>query len=747
MTTADITNASNACNARVERAARIVTITATVWFALAVCWGLFARVGGGHEAQIATRAIVAENMRVWHMFAPVKDYTLERPTPDLIYVHHPWGMFWAVAAIAEVLGRGAWVPRVAAVLCSIATPPLLYGIGRALWGPIEGALSALAYVVLPIALAFGSNPGFEVPVIFGCLLATWGYLRFAQRWRTRWMVVSLAGIVAAANSDWEANVFIGVVLVALAVGALMLPRWFGRVNLRRFAQWWALAAILSGGTVLAYVAYFQHIGAIDNLVHSEAQRARGGDVPLAVVLNYRRFWIDVTFTPVAVTVGKIALPIFALRVLLWRRLNEVFPLALLVMAVVQYVHFANGADVHVFWPMPFAPYWALSVGVLGAVVIGVTRWVLARRRNADDRGLVPLVALAVVGLVPLVVLPDGVEGLHYAKATCGRFNEKGGRIFDDVDMSVAMEWMAARMAPNTVVQMSEAALAVREDRGQEWALHRPIKPIPSTPYYGGAAEERYYVGDLRFLDEADQRRIADMFHAVILGPFVLVDRQAPRAPVDAFSFDEREPTLLEWYFSNPTEPIRTVRPDPWLTWEYREHYGQLPNPPPPDAPRTLEEIRVAHNAAISRGDMRTAETWKAQLLAGIDTGVATRFSDGTQLLGKRFRPGVDPQLDLYFLANGPLGGEYQFEVVSVIDARRFLSLVPPDDRMKRYGAPFLLSPRLWRSGFIYVEHVDIRHRPGLERFAGYFDVQPKMNGDPPKVMGGNGEEVPLMTLK
>jgi hypothetical protein len=734
-------------NARAERAAKSVVAAATAWFALAVCWGLFMRVGGGHEAQIATRAIVAENMRVWHILAPVKDYTLERPTPDLYYVHHPWGMFWAVAAIAEVLGRGAWVPRVAAVLCSVSTPLLLYGIGRALWGPIPGALSALAYVVLPITLAFGNNPGFEVPVIFTCLLATWGYLRFAQRWRRRWMLVSLAGVVAAANSDWEADVFVGVVLVALAVGALMLPRWFGRVNLRRFAQWWVLAALLAGGTVVAYLAYFQHIDAIENLLHAEAQRARGDDVPLAVVLGYRRYWIDVTFTPVAVTVGKIALPIFALRVLLWRRIHEIFPLAILAMAVVEYVHFKNGADVHIYWPLPFAPYWALSVGVLGAVVIGVARRVLAWRKKADERGIVPLVALAVVGLVPLVVLPDGIEGLCYAKATCGRFNEKGGRIFNDVDMSVAMEWMAARMAPHTVVQMPEAALKAREHRGQEWALHRPIKSIPSTPYYGGASEERYYIGDLRFLGEAEQRRIADTFHAVIVGPFVFVDRQAPKAPVDAYSFDEREPTLLEWYLSNPTEPIRTVRPDPWLTWEYREHYRQQPNPPPPDAPRTLEEIRVAHNVAVARGDAAAAEAWKARLLAGIDTAVAARFTDGTQLLGKRFRPGVDPQLDLYFLAAGPLGGEYLFEVVSVIDAPRFLSLVPPDDRIKKYGAPFLLSPRLWQSGFIYVEHVDIRHRPGLERFAGYFDVPPNTAGVPPKVIGGNGEEVLLMTLK
>src|SRR5580704_13812006 len=94
--------------ARVERAARIVTLVATVWYALALTWGLFARMGGGHDAQIATRAIVSENMRHWHILAPVKDYLLEGPERADYYVHHPWGSFWTYALFSVVLGRGTW---------------------------------------------------------------------------------------------------------------------------------------------------------------------------------------------------------------------------------------------------------------------------------------------------------------------------------------------------------------------------------------------------------------------------------------------------------------------------------------------------------------------------------------------------------------------------------------------------------------------------------------------------------------
>lgn len=735
-------------NAHVERAARVVAAAATVWFAVVVTWGLFARIGGGHDAQIATRAIVAENMRQWHILAPVKDYTLGPPGPELYYVHHPWGMFWAIAAFAEVLGRGTWVPRLVGVLLSIATPPLLYGIGRALWGPVSGAISALAYVVLPIALAFGDLPGFEVPVIFSCLLATWGYLRFAQRWQRRWMLVSLAGILAAANSDWQCVVFIGAVLVSLAAAAMILPRWFPSVRLRPFTEWWMLASLLSAGTLLGYVVYFQHAGALESLVQSEVQRAKGSDsVPLAEALRARSYWIDATFTPLAVTVGKFAAPIFVARVVVWRRIHEIFPLAILLMAIAEYVKFKNGADVHIYWPMPFAPYWALSMGMLSAVAIGIARFVLDRRGYCDEQGMVPLAALAAFGVLALMVLPDGIAGLRYAKATAGRFNEKGRRIFDDVDMSQAMEWMARRMEPRVVVAML-TDLYSREYRAQEWALHRPVQGVPFAQYLRVPNQARYFVGDLRFSTAEDQRDAAAAFHLVTLGPYVFIDRSAPRAPLEAYSFDEREPNLFEWYFESPSEPIRTVRPDPWRTWELREHYEQTPNDPPGQPPATLDELRIAHNLAVSTGDAAGAEAWSARLLASLDASVAASFSDGTQLLGQRFVRGVDPTLELYFLASGPLVNEYLFEVASNVEAAPALSLVPADPKVKQYGPPFDLSPRLWRKGFIYLDRVDIRRRPGREHFVGFFEKQGTMPvAAPPRLASSPGEPLSLMTIE
>jgi len=730
---------------RIERAAQIVTIVATVWFALAVGWGLFERVGGGHEVQLATRAIVAENMRHWHILAPVRDYWLTRPAPVGYYVHHPWGAFWMIAAFAEVLGRGTWVPRLVGVLMSIAIPPLLYGIGRILWGPVAGAVSALAYVVLPIALAFGNIPGFELPVSFSCLLAAWGYLRFAQRWQRRWMVVSVVGMLLTVNSDWQGCIFIGTVLVSLAAGGLLFARWFGRVPLRPFALWWVSSALVTAASVLGYYVYFRSTGTLGDLFRSETLRSRGSDNPLSAFLSTRSYWIDVTFTPLAVTIGKIAAPIFVARVLVWRRLHEIFPLAILLMAVVEYVKFPNGANVHIYWPLPFAPYWALSLGMLSAVAIRTGQCLLSRSGREGQAWAVHVSALAMFGVIALRVLPDGIQGLRYAKATAGRFNEKGRRIFNDADMAQAMEWMAARMEPNTVVAML-TELSKREYRGQEWALHRPVTGSTAAEYFTGKHLEPYFVSDLRFMTADDQQRAA-RFHLVTLGPYLFVDRREPAAPLDAYTFDEREPTFFEWYLESPTEPIRAVRPDPWTTWELREHYGQSPNPTPAEPPKTLEEIRIAHNVAVATGDAGSAEKWRTRLLSDLDTSVGSSFSDGTHLLGERFVRGVDPKLELYFEAKGPLAAEYLFEVLSHIEAPPTLSIVRADEKTKKYGPPFVISPRLWRAGFIYLDRVDVRHRPGRERFIGFFDKQDPASDPPPQLGAGDDEKLPLMTIE
>ncbi len=724
-----------------ERVARIAVIVATVWYALAVGWCLFERVGAGHDALAASRSIMAENFWRWGIWGPVRQYVLEKPKPDAYYIHHPFGSYWLVGALFRVFGRHAFVARLAPALQSIAMPPLLYAIGRRLWGTVPGALSALGYVVIPMALAFGHMAGFEVPTAFACLVTTWGYLRFSEHWQKRWMLVSLLGVTWGVNVDWNYVIFLAGALGLLTAGAIFLPaRWYGRVQIRPFVQWALLSAAIATTCVVAWIWYFHQIGALEDLLKSDIKRSSGYDAPLPGVLRARSYWIDATFTPLAVFLGKVAFVLFVVRVLFLRRTNEVLVLSIWLMALVTYVKFKNGADVHIYWPFAFATYFALALGMLTQCLMTLVRWVLVVRRRKDERGVVPLAVFAAMSLVPLMMLPDGIDGLRYADATGGRFNEKGTRDWRDVDKAQALEWFGAQMTPAAVVQFNES---MRSTWAFDWALHRPLHPVSALP--GAPDDERYWVGDLQFLLSKDQIQLASAYKLVVLDHFVMIDRQAPKAPLDAYVFDEREPKRLEWYFTNGTEPVRTVRPDAWATWELRNAWNQLPNPLPTGEPQTLEEIRIAHNAALSRGDTAAATRYEQQLTTMLDTTVATGFSDGTRLLGQKFKPGVLPSLSLFFRAAGTSNDEYEFAISSVVDRRRFLSLVPADDKTKQLGAPFLVPPRLWRLGYIYSEHAPMHHRPGVERFSGRMEPRSK-DFHAPKPLDGEGE-IPLVTLR
>ncbi len=685
--------------AQTERLARTVVAVATVWFAVALSWGLFGPVGAGHEAIVASRGIVADNILAWHMWGPVRQYTLEPPGVDLIYAHHPFGSFWLIAGLAKLLGRHAFVPRLVPILLSTATVPLLYGIGRALWAPIPGALAALTYTVLPITLAFGNFPGFEVPVTFGCLLMTWGYLRFVQHWEPRWMVVSLLGVAFAANADWETNVFFGVVLGGLGAAALFVPhRVFGRVRERDFMRWWGLCVAIAAATLLAYAVFLARSGAINNLLSEAGKRSRGNDTPIKYVLESRGYWINVTFTPLAVLVGKMALPLLLVRLLLLRQVLEIFPIALWAMAAFQYLAFKNGADVHIYWPMPFAPYCALSVGVLAETGFEAARWLWERSRGERMRSSARAIVALTFGLIPLAILPDGVRALRYAHVSGGRFNEKGRIIFRDLDKIAALEWMRQRMQPGTVVLAHES---MHPTWAQDWALHTPLKRVFGIPNRSIEVSERYFLADMRFLSADDQKHLAAEYHVVAVGPYLLVDRREPPAPVDGYSFSEREPNPIEWYFLSGTDPIRTVRPDRWYTWELRDQYGQTPNEPPTGEPSTPEELRVAHNVAVANGDAARADEYERALLSQLRVSVSMPFDDGTSLLGEQFRQGVAPTLALYFRSIGPARKDLQFRIDSIVQAMATFSIVPADPAVRQVGEPFWLPPRGWKPGFIY----------------------------------------------
>jgi hypothetical protein len=700
-----------------ERASRFAAIAAAIALGLVGLWEIAGPPLAGHYASSASVGIIAENMLRWRIAGPVWEYTSAAPAPDLYYCHHPWGIFWTTAAILAVMGRHDFVLRLAPVLLSAATPLLLYGLARSVWRPAAGAAAAIAFVVLPITLAFASFNALEVPVIAYGTLGLLGYVRFCQAYRARHLAACLGGFALALHADWPAFLLAGEVLAfGLARAFLLSPSVFGPIDARRYGRLWSLLAALCVATAALYVGLFVRSGKVDDLLSSCVTRSAGVDRPLAQVLEARRYWNELMFTPIAIGIGKVMAVVFALRWVALRREHEGVPLFVLGMATAQYVVFKQGADVHIFWPHYFAAYFALAIGGLVATIAPL----LGPTRGAAR-------ALAIVAPPLLGVLRDGAPALRYARETGGRFNEKGSIIQSDGDRIAFLQWIEPTLPRDGIVDM-HAGMATTW--AQVWVLGgRVVSPNRGLPK-GPASDGRgTYLADTRYLPLEAQQQLARSFRITAIGPLWKIDRNAPLAPLEGYSFAEDEPTLFRWLFVSATEPVRHVVPDPFVTWELRAHLG-LEAPYPDRAPATLDQRRVAHNAAVDRGDLADAARLEGEVRAALRP-IGARFDDGTEIMGAEDHAGAQRRLTLFVKARGPLGRGVELAVRSKVLAPPILSSTMADPVERDVGLPLAIPPERFRAGFLYADPVPIQKRPGAEVFRAFFATKGKPSAPRP----------------
>ncbi len=731
-------------SARETRIARGVVLVATIWFSLVAAWELFGPVLAGHWAASASLGIIAENMLRWAIPGPVWEYTATRPGPESYYCHHPWGIFWVTAFFMKIVGRHDVVCRLPAILLSAATPPLLYAIGRSIWRPASGAAAAVGFVVLPITLAFASFNALEVPLVFWTLLALWGWVRLLQTWRRRWLFVSVLGLFMGLHTDWPAYVLAGQLLgFGLLRGYLGGRRFFGPLHERRYAETWIAWAVISVVTGVLYLAIFQKAGKLGDLLAVYGSRSSGNVSPLSAVLASRRYWIELSFTPIAILLGKIAAVVCLVRLVVTRAEVEIAPLVVLGMATFQYVVFKQGADIHVFWPQPFGAYFALGMGALVATVapgMEVVRALVRRARRLPAGGAFEgsgLVALGIL-LLPLVfVLRDGAPAALYARRTGGRFNEKGLVIDSDGDKTVFLRWLSGRIPQSAVVEMHEGLHATW---AQVWSLGGRVvktsRPTPKGPLVG---RDDVYVMDSRYAPESELAAVATRFHVTAVGPFWAVWPREPHAPIDAFIFEEREPTAIEWMTVSATEPVRTIVPDVYATWENRVHWDQAAAAPE-EPPRTIEQKRIAHNVAVLAGDAARAGALFSEIERDLRL-IGAAYEDGPEIVGALFRPGVRPRLDLFVRASGPLSPGASLVVRSRVVARARFSTTMADPTTREVGLPLVVPVERMRKGFLYVDPVAIVKRPGMEVFHAAFVGRGKPGMKMARPAGANGVEV------
>jgi hypothetical protein len=698
---------------RVERAALVVVVLASVWFTLAALWEIGGPFAAGHYAASTAVATGGENMWRFGVIGAVTAHTHGPPSGRDFYCHHPWGIFWTAALFTKLFGHQFFVCRLPAVLMSACMPGLLYAFGRAAWGPIAGAVAAAAFTVLPISLSFANFHSLEVPVMFGVAVCAWAYLRLAQTGRRRFLLLSLAGLLFAENADWAGFVFGALLLAGAFARLFVLERFSPPVPSRRLVAFFAWAACLSIAVAGFYVVAFQSLGNLEDFLRSGQFRSMGAKLPLGLVLESRRTWIETAFTPLAILLGKLALPVLLLRAVFLRRDEDWLPLAVLGMALFQYLAFKQGADVHFFWPHYFAHYFALAAGVLahGAQsLLGA-----AFRSRPRLVRLSPWLSLGVFLCLVGLVLPDGVRALVFARKTGGRFNEKGYIIHPDFDKEAALSFLSARLSDSSGILLHTS---MKQSYWMDWLLERPVRTgkIPSRKVEG---TDRYFLLDARFTNADELRSLAKNYAIVAVGPFWFIDRARGHAPFEAYRIVRREPGALEAYFVQGSHALRDIEPDPWAAWELSEHFGEHQVEPPSTVPEDLEQLRIAHNAALARGDEARARELLSRLTQEASLP-SCAYDDGTRVAAVHFERGSSDVLTVLLEAGPASSGDRRFRIDSTVEAPPVFSLTPKDPTLREVGLPTVVPPALWKPRYLYSSVTEVLKRPGRERYFGRF---------------------------
>jgi hypothetical protein len=698
-------------------------VLASVWFAFTAFWGLFSIPSGGHlGAGSAGNVMAAEQMLKWHIWYPAWDWYNGVPPPKIAYIcHHPFGQYWVPAVFLAVFGHHDVVVRLPAALMSAAMPPMLYGIARAKWGVACGAVATAAYAVVPIAVGFSQFLNLETFCIFGALLFFWGHTRHMETGKLRHLAASLAGVWFACSGDWAGYLLIAPTLGWALVRAFVLPaRLTPRIKLGPYARWWALSVALALGSLVLWLALFYKAGQLNEWIGAAQARSGGEGMKIEAIVKSRQNWIDFCFTPIAIWIGVAAVPLCLLRCLVTRLDEETYSLSLLFGGVVQYLAFKQGADVHIFWPHYFAPYFALALAQIARSLGGVAGFVTGLFARHRARPVAAWVAL-VVGLLPVVAMTrDGVSSLWVWRRTGGRYDDKGMLIRSHLDMLAVLEQVVNPVTVRGTSIDAHPSASWGWEHDWKYAGHKQDAqaPLASTP---SAASHPFWIARASGLSSDDQKHIVQQAHVRAYGDTWLVDQREPPALLDAYSLNEREPNPIQWLLFDPIEVHRTVgaQPDPWLTWEWRTLLG-YDAPAPAGPPSDLDEMRIAHNLAVLRGDAQNAEGWREKIDAQLDRTVTAKYDTGLQLVGVRVIGGVEPRVESWFLVGGPFAGDAMFEVRSSIERRATLSLIPADPVDRAMAWPDPLPTKLWKPGCIYKTTAILNHRIGVERYSGHW---------------------------
>ena len=155
-----------------------------IWLALAAI-ALAIHLGGFPllDADEGRNAEVAREM------AATNDYVMPRLN-GLPYLDKPVVYFAAEAAVMEVLGPTEIAARLPAYLFTIATAAVIFWFARRLWGGETPYIATIAFLAMPLTVAFARTVIFDSALMFFCTVALVAFYFAIEQGNSRWSILA-----------------------------------------------------------------------------------------------------------------------------------------------------------------------------------------------------------------------------------------------------------------------------------------------------------------------------------------------------------------------------------------------------------------------------------------------------------------------------------------------------------------------------------------------------------------------------
>jgi 4-amino-4-deoxy-L-arabinose transferase-like glycosyltransferase len=133
------------------------------------------------------------NAEVAREMAETNDYVMPRLN-GLPYLDKPVVYFAAEAAVMEVLGPTETAARLPAYLFTLATAAVLFFHARRLWGTNAAYVAAIAFLSMPLVIAFARTVIFDSALTFFTTVALVAFHRAIDEGNARWSILAWAAM-------------------------------------------------------------------------------------------------------------------------------------------------------------------------------------------------------------------------------------------------------------------------------------------------------------------------------------------------------------------------------------------------------------------------------------------------------------------------------------------------------------------------------------------------------------------------